>query len=459
MKNILNIPLEQKFDVSMERKTQFGEVKTDYKLIEKMFDLLPEETFKDPTIKWCDPCAGSGEFMIFLYKKLYLSLQDKIPEPKSRSKHIISNMLWMIEINPFHIPNLRNIFGEGANIIHQSFLDTHKLKVDIIVGNPPYNINGKIVVPTNTKSSKKRDGITIWPDFIAHSVNLLKNSSIGYLLFITPCIWMKKDHFFYNYMTNKDIIKINTLNSSETNAIFHGEAQTPTCYFLLKTTSVSDINSVDIFDKITNKYETFLIRKNNETFSLPLCAISIVNKFRKFDCYESLIAYKTNMRKGYKGLELSDIKDEQHSYINISSCKLRQGRPVLKINYSNIPCSYHKTPKLVFAHKMYGFPYLDIEGKYGISNRDNYVIKDYNIFQLIKIRDFFYTRLGMFMIEISRYRMRYFERHIFEILSEIICQITDVKDEVLFDIFNLDDMERKYVNNFHKKQYLKTIPP
>ena len=459
MKNILNLPLTQIFDVSMERKTRYGEVKTDYKLIEKMFDLLPKKIFRDPTIKWCDPCVGQGEFMIFLYKKLFFSLQNSFPDPKMRSNHIISNMLWMIEVNPFHDKALREIFGKNANIINGSFLDINDLTVDIIVGNPPYNINGKIIVPTNNSISKTRDGITIWPRFIEHAIRLLKTSSIGYLLFITPSIWMKCDYYYYNFMINKDLIKINTLNSSETNKIFQGEAQTPTCYFLLNASSSKPSETVKIFDKITNKYHKFLTIKNHKRFSLPLCGISIVNKLRKFDCYDPIVVYKTNMRLGYKNLKLSKTIDDLYPYINISSCKIKGGRPILKINYSNIPCHYHKVPKLVFAHKMYGFPFLDAQGIFGISNRDNYVIKDYTIDELIKIRDFFYTKLGLFLIEISRYRMRYFERHIFEIVSDIICQITDITDEVVYKIFNLDDVERNYVNNFHKKNYLKSILP
>ena len=37
MTTILNITYDQSFNVPLERKSKFGEVKTDYKLIEKMF--------------------------------------------------------------------------------------------------------------------------------------------------------------------------------------------------------------------------------------------------------------------------------------------------------------------------------------------------------------------------------------------------------------------------------------
>ena len=82
----------QNFDVPLERKIKYGEINTDFKLIEKMLDLIPKKYFKNPNIKWLDPCCGCGYFMIFLYKKLYKSLQNIIPNPKERSKHIIENI-------------------------------------------------------------------------------------------------------------------------------------------------------------------------------------------------------------------------------------------------------------------------------------------------------------------------------------------------------------------------------
>ena len=49
-----------------------------------------------------------------------------------------------------------------------------------------------------------------------------------------------------------------------------------------------------------------------------------------------------------------------------------------KINWSNRPCIGHNRAKVILAHKMYGYPLLDLNGEYGISNRDNYIITEYN---------------------------------------------------------------------------------
>ena len=85
---------------------------------------------------------------------------------------------------------------------------------------------------------------------------------------------------------------------------------------------------------------------------------------------------KTSIRPSYKSFKLNDHKTKEFPYPNISTCRLDKGSPYLVVKYSDKALIYHKQPKLVLAHKMYGFPYLDTNGEYGICNRDNYVIFD-----------------------------------------------------------------------------------
>ena len=62
---------------------------------------------------------------------------------------------------------------------------------------------------------------------------------------------------------------------------------------------------------------------------------------------------------------------------------------------------------------MYGFPYFDRTGEYGISNRDNYVIinSDYTDDDFIKLRDFLSTKTALYLFETTRYRMKYLEKY------------------------------------------------
>ena len=79
----------------MSNKIRFGEVFTDISLVQDILDLIPQEKYLDPTLRWLDPAAGSGNFMKTLSKKLMLSLAHAIPDPSERKHHIESKCsLW-----------------------------------------------------------------------------------------------------------------------------------------------------------------------------------------------------------------------------------------------------------------------------------------------------------------------------------------------------------------------------
>ena len=121
-----------------------------------------------------------------------------------------------------------------------------------------------------------------------------------------------------------------------------------------------------------------------------------------------------------------------------------------------MPCPYYNKPKLVLAHGMYGFPFLDVKGEYGISNRDKYVIIDRSIEDLQKFKHFLSTKLAIYIFESTKYRMKYLEKYAFELLPDI----TKIKDfpEVIDDnsinlFFNLTEDEIEDINSLHKKSY------
>ena len=120
--------ITQYFDVSDSNKHIYGEVNTDFILINKMLDLLPETVFKDKNKKWLDPCCGKGYFSIVLYQRLFKSLP--ITDPIERHSHIIEKMIYMIEINGEHLNELYKLFGEKANILNGDFLDLTNQKYD-----------------------------------------------------------------------------------------------------------------------------------------------------------------------------------------------------------------------------------------------------------------------------------------------------------------------------------------
>ena len=105
---------------------------------------------------------------------------------------------------------------------------------------------------------------------------------------------------------------------------------------------------------------------------------------------------------------------------------------------------------------MYGFPYLDKTGQYGISSRDNYVILKENIEDLVILQKFLSTNTALYLFEATRYRMKYLERYAFQLIPDIT-KFKDfpkeINDDTIADYFQFDDEDRKNIQNLHKKKY------
>lgn len=396
-------------------KELFGEVFTPFFFINNIFKIFPNQIFENPNLKWLDPGAGSGNFSIYLYYKLLENLDKKIPDLNDRKNHIISNMMYIVEYREENIKILREIFGENANIYYENYLDYNPChNFDVIIGNPPFNFNGQKKVPTNSKNNKKQDGETIWIEFVKHSISLLKDN--GYLNMFIPSIWLKPDREkMYFYLLKYDIQYLNCFSNTETNKIFNGNAQTPSCYFLL--TKKPNTGTICIFDKKNNSYLDFILTPNTP---IPLCNIEMVNKFQEqLKEYKHIDVIKTNLPP--KGISISPSKLGNHIYPNIRTRLLKNEE--LIIEYSDKPLYGYGKPKLVLANKMYGLPYLDLSGEYGISNRDNYVIYKDDNKDLVKLSEFLSTELIQKVYESTRYRMKYLEKYAFELLPDITLRI------------------------------------
>jgi len=92
-----------------EKIKENNEVFTPDFLIEEMLDKLSNDVWANPKKTWLDPCAGLGNFSVIILRRLMVGLETIIPNPESRKKHILENMLYHVEMNPKSVEKLKFI--------------------------------------------------------------------------------------------------------------------------------------------------------------------------------------------------------------------------------------------------------------------------------------------------------------------------------------------------------------
>ena len=452
--------------ISPENKSKYGEINTPFELIHKMLDKLPQDIFSDPSKKWLDPGAGQGYFSTIVYNRLFEGLKSKFKCPKERKDYIITKMLYMVEINKEHLIQLNSVFDHPkANIYNLDYLsmplELSSIRFDVIIGNPPYNSNGLIKVPTNKNKTKQQDGKVLWRDFIKISLNLLKHST-GLLLFITPSIWMKPDKAdMYHTMLSHTIKEVHCMSNTETNKAFGGECQTPTSIFLLQNTPTPNMLNIVVPLNDNNTIVNYNVYHNKP---IPVFGAKIMSKLTSFVKKYGDIEVIKSSSPSINATITDEDTIPSTKYKNIKTCVLEgtdRTQPVLKINYSDKPLKYHSIPKLVLSHKMYGCPFYDISGIYGISARDHYIITNKTHQEFIRLKEYLSTKFAMYVFESTRYRMKYLEKYAFEIIPNILNipgpHPSPITDNYLFNLFNLSIDEIELVQTFQKKIYSDTI--
>lgn len=117
---------EDIFDYIPAQKT--NQIFTPKKVVKLMIDKLEEENpeiFNDPTKTFADLYVKSGLYLTEIVKRLYIGLEEKIPNPDERLKHILENQVYGFAPSEIIYNIARNfIFGfdEKAKNINQSHI-------------------------------------------------------------------------------------------------------------------------------------------------------------------------------------------------------------------------------------------------------------------------------------------------------------------------------------------------
>ena len=344
-------------------KELFGFVETPETLVKKLINMLPCELFRDETLKWLDPGCGNGA----ISKQIVNNLTKELN--KSRDEVCKDNM-YMVESNTFFIPNLKDEFGLNANIDDSDFLlYSPETKFDVIVGNPPYNLNGLKTIPKKRRS--KTNWTPIWHSFLEKSLDLLNDN--GYMCVIVPASWLKYDELnMYNTLTQYKIHKMECFTSYESYQVFRKKVQIPCTMFLLQKKPTDFV--IPILDNVTHKYVEY---KLSVPFrSIPMKNISILNRLLEYtEKYGSLSKYVMITPLPARKFDFKEKSTHEYCYKNIKSCTLHKGKPEFNYCWSKKPGPFYcfGLPKLILAHSVYGFPYFDKDGTIGISTRGKFV--------------------------------------------------------------------------------------
>lgn len=300
------------------------EVFTPPEIANRMLDMLPEELWHDSSATFLDPACKSGVFLREIAKRLIEGLEEEIPDLQERIDHIFHKQLYGIAITELtsllsrrsvycsKYPNSRYSLTQfedtSGNIRYKRIkhrwqngkctfcgaskseyergdeLETHayewihtirpeeifKMKFDVIIGNPPYQLNN---------GGGSGSGATpIYHNFVLQA----KKLSPRYLCMITPSRWFAggsgMGSFRKEMLTDGHIRKI--VDYPDASDCFAGiNLNGGVSYFLWDKTHKGDCE----FTHISNGKESTAVRDLNEfdIFIRYNEAVSIIHKVMK----------------------------------------------------------------------------------------------------------------------------------------------------------------------------------
>lgn len=366
-KQIIEILNNLKID--NKNKKIFGEVFTPVFLINDMLDKLPVDVWKNEKLKWLDPASGIGNFSIIVYYRLMESLKEVFKNREDRSKHIIENMLYMVELNPINYKKSIEIFNRldkntKPNINCNDFLLwKNDINFDIIIGNPPYNASQE-----GLEGKKRGGGASLWHHFVKKCIKILKKD--GYLVFVNPTGWRKpasvhsRYKIFFKLMAHEHtMLYLQMHNLKDGIKIFN--AGTRFDFYVIKKTPNTNFKT-----KILDETKKVNFLNLNEWSWLPNSNFDFIKKFiiktdelPPFKNSKVCFSYLFEPRKPF----VNKVKTDIFKYPLIKSTN-KSG--IVYLYTSRKEGGHYGISKVIFGESGINKKVIiDMEGKYSMSNQ------------------------------------------------------------------------------------------
>ena len=350
--------IAQNLEVRENEKNKFGEVFTSRVLIDELFDNLPASSWTNPKLTWLDPCSGKGNFLALAYIRLMKGLSKKIRDKVKRSQHILTNMLYMIEINSSSVQELHKLFGKDANISNADFLDNKKkwekdlgqTQFDIVVGNPPFQVS---------KSNKYEGSVgnrTLWDKFLDKTFKEDLIKSKGYLAFINPSNWRRPEHRIYTLLTRENTLKYLHIYGKKDGQTLLG-AQTRFDLYIVQEGSPNKTQKTHIIDE------------KNKKHTLDVSSWPFLPNYS----YTKIKSIMVPVTKGipvifsagdYDARKLSKKRTKNHRFSVVHNITQKG----LGIRFAKEKKTSHiGVPKVLLNFNERQYPYNDYRGEYGMS--------------------------------------------------------------------------------------------
>ena len=367
--------VEQHLPPKKLESKMFGEVFTPLSLVDEMLTAVEKygnkNIWKNPNIKILDPAAGIGNFPLIAYKKLMKGLEHipKYKDDECRRKHILENMLYMVELNPTNVRLMRRIFGSKKyklNIVKGDFfnkkttdtlltlLKANELKFDVVMGNPPFNDG----------SGNKGKGHTLWTVFLETALkSLLKEEA--FLAFITPSLWRQADHELFTLMKSKQLLYLEIHDVKDGLSMF--KSSTRYDWYIVRN-SKAKAKTV-LKDEDGKEYKNIHLK---DWAFLPNSKYSEINNLIARGSEERCNILHSESDYEPRQKWMSNVQTTEFKYPCIYSINV-DNKTSLK--YSSIITRGHfGIPKVIFSNGMGTI--IDTNGKYGLTQWASGIVDD-----------------------------------------------------------------------------------